>query len=145
MHRILPATLLTTALTAGCSMAGRHPVTRPDVVAVADPMLYECAQRTAYDLGFDRQMRGELGRGALLAATDTDRVTGRYDVLRVRILSDTGHVTTWLTASPYTGVVNRSPGARPLMPSRRAIDAAAAVERRCRPDRVSARSSRSPS
>ncbi len=143
MHRILPATSLAALLAAGCTST-IHPATRPSVVPVADPALYACAQRTASDLGFNRQIRGESGRGALLATTDTNRATGRYDGLRVRILSDTGHVITWLTASPYTEVANGASDGRPVMPSRRAVDAAAAVERRCRPDRVSARSGRSP-
>lgn len=143
MHRILPATLLTTLWTAGCATAGPKAL-RPSVVPVADPALYECAQRTAYELGFRQQMRGESGRGDLVATTDTNRYTGRYDQLRVRILSDTGHVTTWITASPHTDVVNRPQGARPPTPSQRATDAASAVERECRPDRVAERGGRAP-
>lgn len=143
MNRILPATSLAALMAVGCT-GTIHQTTRPSVVPVADPALYQCAQRTAADLGFDRQMRGASGRGALLATTDTNRVSGRYDGLRVRILSDTGHVTTWLTASPYTDAVNRAPNARPLMPSQRAVDAAATVERRCRPGRVADRGHRAP-
>ncbi len=143
MNRILPVTSMAALMAMGCART-TPPTTRPSVVPVADPALYACAQRTAYDLGFDRQMRGRDGRGALLATTDTNHATGRYDGLRVRVLSDTGHVTTWLTASPYTEVVNHAPEARPLLPSRRAIDAAAVVERRCRPGRVAERGRRAP-
>ncbi len=143
MYRILPATVLPVMLVMGCTTTA-PPAPQLGVVPVADPALYECAQRTAADLGFDRQMRGASGRGALVATTDTNRLTGRYDGLRVRILSDTGHVTTWVTASPYTDAAYRRSDAKPLMPSQRAVDAAATVERRCRPGRVAERGHRAP-
>jgi hypothetical protein len=132
MYRVLPATSLATLFAVGCASAV-PPVTGPSVMPVADTAAFRCVQRTASTLGFDRQMRSASGRGALQATTDTNRVTGVYDGMRVRILSDTGHLTSWITASPYTGVVNRDARRAPLMPSRRAIDAAETVERRCRP------------
>jgi hypothetical protein len=143
MYRILPATSLAAVLAIGCATAPSRRASRLGVTPVSDPALYECAQRTASDLGFNRQMRGSSGRGALLATTDTNRVTGEYDELRVRILSDTSRVTTWVTASPYSGVARREPNGAQVMPSRRAIEAAATVEQRCRSVR-SRTASRSP-
>ena len=132
MSRVLPAMSLAALFTVGCTNTVVRPVTRPNVMPVVDPALYACVERTASNLGFNRQTRAGAASGALLATTDTNRVTGVYDGMRVRILSDTGRVATWITASPYTGVANRGLKREAAMPSRRAIEAAATVERRCR-------------
>ncbi|HEU4988790.1 MAG TPA: hypothetical protein VFT41_03325 [Gemmatimonadaceae bacterium] len=126
MRRILPASFMAGFALAACTATDAG-MTPPAVVPANDARLYACAQHAAASLGFARQLGGAPGASAFLATTDTDRVSGVYDALSVRVLSDSGGLATWVTASPYTGRGNGR-----ILPSRRALDAATQVERRCR-------------
>jgi hypothetical protein len=101
------------------------------VLPAADPELYRCAERAALDLGFTNQHSALPGGAEFTATTAPNQVTGIYDGLRVRILSDSGRVITWVTASPYSALAQSRTAEGQLLPSRRAIDAATVVERRC--------------
>ncbi len=129
MRRILPAITLAGLATMGCASA--QPAARPGVLPTSDPGLYACAQQTASMLGFDRRLPARRSTAAFSVTTDTNRRTGVYDGLHVAILSDTSHLVTWVTASPYTAMANGRSKRDRLLPSRRAIRAASEVERRC--------------
>jgi hypothetical protein len=130
MRRILPAISTAGILLAGCATAAARPAPSP-VMPAADPELYRCAERAALELGFTNQRSAIPGGAEFTATTAPNQVTGIYDGLRVRILSDSGRVITWVTASPYSALVQSRTPETQLLPSRRAIDAATVVERRC--------------
>lgn len=129
MRRILPA--ITLAGLASVACASTHPNARPAVLPTSDPGLYQCAQRTASRLGFDRSVPGKQRPAGFSVTTDTNHRTGVYDGLHVAILSDTSHLVTWVTASPYTAMARGASKSGRLLPSRRAIRAASEVERLC--------------
>lgn len=129
MRRILPAMYSAGMVLAACTTAPRS--RPPAVVPTADPGLYQCAEHAALDLGFINQRAADPGGSEFTATTPPNQVTGIYDGLRVRIQSDPGRVITWVTAAPYGGLAGSRTTDGQLLPSRRAIEAATTVERRC--------------